>query len=144
MLDSSGVIRQLVEMAEPLIDPAEEEEIERLERAIALSLTSPIVAIQQPVPAKASRVARFNLPLLDPPDRTPPRFVPVVPRLRSVRFRPPPAPVTPKPGPPHPRLRVHNECQRPCVSSSRPGSDLRIRITRRKLVLQACLLGRER
>ena len=102
MLDSSGVIRQLVEMAEPLIDPAEEEEIERLERAIALSLTSPIVAIQQPVPAKASRVARFNLPLLDPPDRTPPRFVPVVPRLRSVRFRPPPAPVTPKPGPPIP------------------------------------------
>ena len=106
MLDSSGVIRQLVEMAEPLIIPEEEEEAKRLERAIALSLTSPEVPIQQPIPAKASRVVRFNLPLLDPPDRIPPRAVPVVPRLRSVRFRPPPAPAVPKPGPPSPPSRA--------------------------------------
>ena len=93
-------------MSDPVIDPGELEENERLERAIALSLTSPeVVPIQQPVPARAARNVRFNLPILDPPVRTAPRMVPVVPRLRSVRFRPPPAPIMPKPIPPPPTTR---------------------------------------
>ena len=106
MLDSNGVIRQLIEMGEEVNHPcSDEDEDERLARAIALSLTCPPVSNPQPVPAKANRVVRFNLPLLDPPDRITPRVVPVVPRLRSVRFRPPPAPITAKPGPPSPPSR---------------------------------------
>ena len=104
-MDSSGVIRQIIERSEDESDspdPNEEEENERLSRAIALSLTCPNVVEPQPVPAKATRVVRFNLPLLDPPVRVAPRFVPVISRTRSVRFRPPPAPCTPKPGPPSP------------------------------------------
>ena len=104
-MDSNGVIRQIIEMSESLIDPEEVEENERLERAIALSLTCPEVSIQRPIPAKANRVVRFNLPLLDPPVRVAPRVVPIVPRMRQVRFRPPPAPAAPKPGPPSPPTR---------------------------------------
>ena len=83
----------------------DEEENQRLARAIELSLTCPEDPTPQPVPAKATRVVRFNLPLLDPPVRVAPRPVPVVPRMRPVRFRPPPAPTSPKPGPPPPPTR---------------------------------------
>ena len=96
VMDSAGVIRQIIERSEDeLSDP---EEDERMARAIALSLTSPEPTIHPKAVAKAARTVRFNLPLLDPP----PRHVPVIPRLRSVRSRPPPAPTTPKPGPPAP------------------------------------------
>ena len=98
------MIRQINERSETESDSPdsveEEEEKQRLARAIELSLTSPCVSSPQPVSAKATRMVRFNLPLLDPPARVAPRVVPVVPRFRSVRFRPPPAPCTPKPGPP--------------------------------------------
>ena len=106
MVDSSGAIRQIIEPGEEVPpDSDEEEENDRLARAIELSLTSPDVPNPQPFPAKATRVVRFNLPLLDPPVRVAPRLVPVIPRMRSVRFRPPPAPVTPKPRPPSPPSR---------------------------------------
>ena len=97
------MIRQIIERSDSESDPEEkEEEDHRLARAIELSLTCPDESTPLPVPEKATRVVRFNLPLLDPPVRVAPRYVPVVPRMRSVRFRPPPAPIAPKPGPPAP------------------------------------------
>ena len=130
MLDLGGAIRSIVEMEESLIDPEDAEENDRLERAIALSLTCPVVTSQQPAPANATRVVRFNLPLLDPPVRTAPRIVPVVPRFRSVRFRPPPAPRSPKPAPPPPPTReqrmsatmrfFQSTGQRPVVANHAP------------------------
>ena len=105
VMDSNGVIRQIIEPSSACESeaPAEEaDEEDRLARAIALSLTSPMPASHPKAPAKAARTVRFNLPYLD----TPPRHVPVIPRLRSVRFRPPPAPTSPKPGPPPPPSSV--------------------------------------
>ena len=97
-MDSEGVIRQIIERSdeESSQQAEDEEEDDRLAQAIAMSLTSPDGTSQVVAKAKCARVVRFNLPLLDPP----PREVPVIPRLRSYRFRPPPAPITPKPGPP--------------------------------------------
>ena len=100
VVDSMGVIQRIIERSESEEEVEENEEDQRLARAIELSLTSPM-PVTQPSQAKAARVVRFNLPLLD----SPPRHVPVVPRLRSVRFRPPPAPITPKPRPPSPPSR---------------------------------------
>ena len=93
VLDSSGVIRRIIERSDSEEEEVAEdvEEESRLAQAIALSLTSPMPA-SQPIRPKAARAVRFNLPLLDPP----PRHVPVIPRLRSVRFRPPPPSYHPK------------------------------------------------
>ena len=103
VLDSSGVIRRIIERSDSEEEEVAEdvEEESRLAQAIALSLTSPMPA-SQPIRPKAARAVRFNLPLLDPP----PRHVPVIPRLRPARFRPPPPPFTPKPCPPPPPTRL--------------------------------------
>ena len=97
------MIRRIIERSDSEEEEVAEdvEEESRLAQAIALSLTSPMPA-SQPIRPKAARAVRFNLPLLDPP----PRHVPAIPRLRSVRFRPPPPPITPKPGPPPPPTRM--------------------------------------
>ena len=67
MVDASGAIQRIIERP----DDESTEEDDRLFRAIALSMTSPVPK-SEPLPApKAKRTVRFNLPLLEPPRYTP-------------------------------------------------------------------------